>query len=66
MLPRIRADLGDFPLFRVNLFRKPYCIRDPMRLYVDGEADMMLGLWQLSDDTGKVLPLLNWTSYCLE
>ena len=71
MTTYLRADENekDFVLafgHRINLFRKPYCIRDPMRLYVDGEADMMLGLWQLSDDTGKVLPLLNWTSYCLE
>jgi len=32
----------------VNLFRPPYCVRDPVRLYLDGlHGDMFLGLWDL-------------------
>jgi len=50
---------------KVNLFRPPYCMRDPLRMYVDGEADMMLGLWQIADDDGNVLPLLGWDKECM-
>ena len=66
----LRADENeeDFVLafgHKTNLFRRPYCIRDPVRMYLDGETDMMLGLWQLTDDDGEALPpLLNWTDLC--
>jgi hypothetical protein len=31
----------------INLFRRPYCLRDPLRLYPDNGRDMFLGLWML-------------------
>ena len=38
---------------RTNLLRRPYCARDPSRLYLDAHADQYLGLWDLAD--GEVL-----------
>ena len=31
----------------VNLFRAPYCLRDPLLLFPDGAPDVYLGLWAL-------------------
>ena len=45
---RADANLEPFVLARghpVNLFRKPYCLRDPLRLYPDNGRDIFLGLW---------------------
>ena len=38
---------------RTNLLRRPYCARDPARLYLDAHADQYLGLWDLR--AGEVL-----------
>ena len=38
---------------RTNLLRRPYCARDPSRLYLDAHADQYLGLWDLAE--GEVL-----------
>jgi len=38
---------------RTNLLRRPYCARDPDRLYLDASADQYLGLWDL--EKGEVL-----------
>ena len=38
---------------RTNLLRRPYCARDPSRLYLDAHADQYLGLWELG--AGEVL-----------
>mmetsp|Transcript_12544 Transcript_12544/g.33058 ORF Transcript_12544/g.33058 Transcript_12544/m.33058 type:complete len:346 (-) Transcript_12544:28-1065(-) len=38
---------------RTNLLRRPYCARDPSRLYLDAHADQYLGLWDLG--AGEVL-----------
>ena len=38
---------------RTNLLRRPYCARDPDRLYLDAHADQYLGLWGLAE--GEVL-----------
>ena len=67
----LRADENDkdFVLafgHKVNLFRPPYCMRDPLRIYADGEADMMLALWQIADDDGNVLPLTGWDKECMK
>ena len=67
----LRADENDrdFVLafgHKINLFRPPYCMRDPIRMYVDGEADMMLGLWEIADSDGNVLPLTGWDKECMK
>ena len=41
-------------------------MRDPIRMYVDGEADMMLGLWEIADSDGNVLPLTGWDKECMK
>ena len=38
---------------RTNLLKRPYCARDPSRLYLDAHADQYLGLWDLAE--GEVL-----------
>ena len=38
---------------RTNLLKRPYCARDPARLYLDAHADQYLGLWDLR--AGEVL-----------
>ena len=38
---------------RTNLLKRPYCARDPERLYLDAHADQYLGLWDLR--AGEVL-----------
>ena len=38
---------------RTNLLKRPYCARDPARLYLDAHADQYLGLWDLAQ--GEVL-----------
>ena len=38
---------------RTNLLKRPYCARDPSRLYLDAHADQYLGLWDLVE--GEVL-----------
>ena len=54
----------------VNLFRRPYCLRDPLRLYPDNGRDVFLGLWALPhayerEERGNVPPLMD-PAYCLE
>ena len=45
----------------VNLFRAPYCVRDPLRLYGEtGQNDQFLGLWELD---GR--PLVTHDGPCL-
>ena len=33
----------------VNLFREPYCVRDPRELWRDDDEDLYMGLWQLGE-----------------
>ena len=57
---RLRADqnLASFVLaigHPVNLFRPPYCVRDPLRLFRDsrgqhGFSDYFMGLWRVGPD----------------
>ena len=51
----IRADENyrDFVLamgHKINLFRAPYCVCDPLILYREVELDTYLGLWDLRDN----------------
>ena len=70
---RLRADrnLVDFvPAMGhpVNLFRPPYCIRDPLALYKDGqtEVDVYIGLWKIEvDQKGHPLPLIGSNKACM-
>ena len=48
----LRADDNerDFVLamgHEVNLFRSPYCIKDPSRLIFDEQEDLYTGIWEL-------------------
>ena len=48
----LRADENEAPFalargHAVNLFRAPYCLRDPLRLFPDNGPDLFLGLWAL-------------------
>ena len=69
----LRADrnLVDFVLVMghpVNLFRPPYCIRDPLALYKDGktEVDVYIGLWKIEvDHLGHPLPLIGSNRECM-
>lgn len=52
----LRADENerDFVLamgHKVNLFRPPYCIKDPSRLVFDEQEDMYTGIWDLDGTT---------------
>ena len=31
----------------INLLVYPYCLRDPLRLYLDHRDDMYMGVWEL-------------------
>jgi hypothetical protein len=57
----LRADenQADFVLafgHKINLFRAPYCLRDPVELFLDGELDGYMGLWQLHPTVPLVQP----------
>jgi hypothetical protein len=57
----MRADENeaDFVLafgHKVNLFRPPYCLRDPVQLFLDGEVDGYMGLWELHPTVPLMLP----------
>jgi len=32
---------------KVNLFREPYCIKDPETLFYDDQEDLYAGVWDL-------------------
>ena len=49
---------------KINLFRSPYCLRDPIRLYRDsygraegdeGDEDLFMGLWELGPRSGPLM-----------
>lgn len=48
----LRADENyrDFVLamgHHVNLFREPYCVKDPFKLVSDDDVDLYLGMWRI-------------------
>jgi hypothetical protein len=54
MTTHLRADENEDEFMfvyghEINLFKRPYHIRDPLRLYRDGKEDMYIGLWDISD-----------------
>jgi len=54
----------------INLFRRPYCLRDPLRLFPDNGRDAFLGLWLLpaayAPSERHLVPPLMDSANCME